>query len=103
MSPTSEVKPSQVAQLTAENAKLKAENEKLSKLNGRFTVIVDEELISEYTKEVQEDYDKVKEENAELKTVIDKLTKNLNLMITLIKVCDSHKKLVDLKELKTFD
>ena len=63
MSPISEVKPSQVAQLTTENAKLKAEIEKLRKLNDGFCWLLDEELISEYTKEVKEENETLKKEN----------------------------------------
>ena len=73
MSSISEVKPSQVNQLTAENAKLKEEieNAKLTKRNDyihRKTLQrVTEEMITEITKAMQEVVDKVKEENHTLK------------------------------------
>ena len=73
MSSISVVKPSQVNQLTAENAKLKTEieNAKLTKRNDyihRKTLQrVTEEMITEITQSVQEEVDKVKEENAILK------------------------------------
>jgi len=128
-SPTEEVKPSQVNQLTAENAKikeklaeheewwwglwsdgdddykavlaenakLKEENEKLTKrtdIINHITNMVKKELITEITKAVQEEVDKVKEEN-------EKIKEHFNLLIDLIKFCDTREKLQKLKELNT--
>ncbi len=75
MSPISEVKPSQVAQLTTENDKLKAV---IDKLTNRIDIIINditnivkgsiqEEMIPEITQSVQEVVEEVKEENAKLK------------------------------------
>ncbi len=80
MSPISEVKPSQVAQLTTENDKLKAV---IDKLTNRIDIINDitnivkgsiqEEMIPEITQSVQEVVEEVKEENAKLKEENEKL------------------------------
>ncbi len=104
MSPTTEVKPSQVNQLMKENEKLKAENEKLKNDfqkgydEGLEEHVVDKEYLDEKEEEIdtlkQRVCDRntslsiVKEENAKLKAEIAKLTKRndiINLMVKMVK------------------